>query len=56
MLETFAGAGGLHMHGDATHDGVAVALESIAAIDIVKDACDTYEHNHPGVNLSLIHI
>ncbi|EEH57134.1 uncharacterized protein MICPUCDRAFT_58485 [Micromonas pusilla CCMP1545] len=58
VLETFAGAGGLHMHGDATHgpSGVAVALESVAAIDIVKDACDTYSHNFPGVNVMHIGI
>jgi site-specific DNA-cytosine methylase len=28
-----------------------VGIKSIAAIDIVKDPCDTYKHNYPDVNV-----
>jgi hypothetical protein len=56
VLETFAGAGGLHMSGSATFGGVEVSIQSVAAIDIVEDPCDTYRHNFPGVNVMHIGI
>ena len=56
VLETFAGAGGLHMCGTARFGNTEVSIQSVAAIDIVKDPCDTYKHNFPDVNVMHIGI
>lgn len=56
VLETFAGAGGLHMSGSARFGDVEVTIQSVAAIDIVEDPCDTYKHNFPEVNVMHIGI
>uniref|UniRef100_A0A7S4GPC2 DNA (cytosine-5-)-methyltransferase n=1 Tax=Eutreptiella gymnastica TaxID=73025 RepID=A0A7S4GPC2_9EUGL len=54
VLETFAGAGGLHMEGKGTFGKIAVEMQTVTAIEIVDDPCLTYRHNHPNTNV--VHI
>ena len=35
------------MSGTAKFGDVEVSIQSVAAIDIVEDPCDTYKHNFP---------
>ena len=62
VLETFAGAGGLHMAGHARCRGAgdapdtAVSIATAAAIEIDADPCLTYWHNRPKTNVMQIGI
>ena len=51
VLETFAGAGGLHMHGDmkfgCNGKEVTLSLSSVCAVEIEPIPAETYRQNNP---------
>ena len=43
--------GGLHMSGTAQCGKKSISIETVTAIEIVDDPCNTYKHNHPNTNV-----